>query len=95
MGTHSCLLGPMQMTDSELHLGLFADAREKKGRGGENSPAPETIHSLSLLLWDSGVHLFRKVGHSVQACWAFTRIIHINLQFSAQQIVTFTVSGII
>ena len=66
----------MQLTDSELRFGLFADAREKKEK---NSPAPETIQSLSLLLWDGRVRLLWKVGHSVQACCAFTHNIHTKL----------------
>ena len=44
----------MQLTDSELHFGLFADAREKNEK---NSPAPETIQSVRLLLWDGGARL--------------------------------------
>lgn len=65
----------MQLTDSELRFGLFADAREKKRK--KISPAPETIQSLSLLLVGRDESLLSwKVGHSVQACWAFTHNIH-------------------
>lgn len=44
----------------------------KKKKEEKNSSAPETILSLSVLLWDGGVRLLWKVGHSVQACCAFT-----------------------
>lgn len=83
MGTHSCSSGPMQLTDSELRFGLFADAREKKRK--KISPAPETIQSLSLLLVGRDESLLSwKVGHSVQACWAFTHNIHRVLHHSTK-----------
>lgn len=73
----------MQLTDSELRFGLFADAREKKGK--KISPAPETIQSLSLLLVGRDESLLSwKVGHSVQACWAFTHNIHRVLHHSTK-----------
>lgn len=52
----------MQLTDGELHLGLFADAREETEKNGS---APETIHGV-VVPWDGGVRLLWETGHSVQ-----------------------------